>query len=429
MKKVWGIYGTTLFLLCLFAYRTGRSGAAKELLTQPNQPVTSTRAQTVPEELESGSASFPNLRVTGFATINFAEAADIMQRVFSEQKESWAREIAALPEGPQKRLAAIGFYATWIQFDAPAACASIASFGDMLLRDVIVGSVSAAAPAGAIPELAESLLQFTSIERRRALPGVLREWAISDPAAAARFITQHPDKIEGDEVERFIADWTELDPTMAQAWLEQNENLVSNEKVVSAFVQKWLELDSAPAIEYVRAHAGSDAFAGALRAVVALSYRGGIEQALQFVESLPEESRSTAFQNLLGAAEEDSASLSRIVDWASRVSLRYRDEQVRSALSMWASTDEESALQWVSHHPPAEREQWTREFCSSGVSLTPGTASLVLSLTKQSDREEAMRNLLQPFAGETEEARHVIVELHLSHKQTSALLRLAGVEQ
>lgn len=424
MKKVWTIYTTILLLFCVIAFQVGKSRAAHQVHPYHVESAFEPGAEAFIPPAREDTAHLEDLRVTGFATISFPEAADIIQSSSHEQRERWAAEIAALPEGPQKRLAAIGFYATWIQFDPQEVCASLAAFNDMLLRDIIVDSVCRAAPAAAMPPLAELVLKFTSMEQSRALPSVINEWAEADPLAACKFITQHPDSLDGNEVGKVIAEWTEVDPNAARSWLEGNEHFFMDDKVVTAFTGKWLEVDSASAIDYVRGHAELKAFADPLRSVTAILYQRGINQALQFLESLPLEARSNTFDDLLGLANLDPEALARITSWTENVFPRESNYQLGTALASWALRDEESALQWIAGHSASERGQLTLALIKGGAALTPRTASLALALPNQATREQAVRVLLQSLSEDIAQARQTIIELHLSQKETSALLHM-----
>lgn len=369
-----------------------------------------------------------NVRVAGFGAVGFPELYDMLQRTSVEQKQRWADDLARMRAGPEKRLAAIAFYAAWVQFDAPAACASLLSFPDLLMRELIVGSVSSAAPAEAMPQLAGLVLQFSALERQHLLPGVLREWAVTDPAAAAEFVTQHSDSIETDGVVNLIGDWTELDPDAVRAWLERSEKFFANEMVVSAFIAKWLERNSAAATEYVRTHAGADGFSGALRSIVSLAYQQGVGRALQFIASLPANGKSFAFDQLLSMASEDPAALAEFADWTARLPKGESEIDSAAVLATWALRDEEGALQWIARRPSAERSHLTLMFLTEGARLTPRTAALALSLQSQNEREQAVRSLVAPYS-EDDDMRRAIAELHLSRKQTSALFRILELEQ
>jgi hypothetical protein len=298
----------------------------------------------------------------------------------------------------------------------------------MLLREFIIGAVSGAAPAGAMPHVAELTLQLTEMERKVAMPGVLREWAVTDPAAAARFITQHPNSIDSEKIGDVIADWAEVDANAARTWLETNERFFADTAIVTAFIKKWLEVDSAAATEYVRAHAGDEAFGDAMSSVMPIVLRDGINGALRFLDSVPAKAQSFVLTELLNAAGEDQAALARLVDWTATLPEEERDIQTAHALTMWAVRDEERALEWIANRPSSERNRVALLFLVEGAPLTQRTASLALSLPSQSDRAEAVHALLESFS-DSEEARRAVTELNLPRKETSALLQIAESKQ
>lgn len=429
VKTGWLLYGGSLVAVCVGTFCLGRSSKA-QVPTAHSEKTSIPPSASLVDAPATGlpSSSMANIRVAGFGSVGFAELSDLIQAVSTEQKDRWAKEIAAMPEGPQKRLAAIALYATWIQFDAQAACASLASLPSLLLRGTIIDSVAGAAPASASRILAETVVQLTVIERRALLPGILRDWMATDPAAVAQFVDRNPKAVGNDEVGALMSEWAEVDIAAARDWLEKGPTFISDREVVSAFVGKWVQQDRAAASEYVRIHADSSAFFEAAAAVAPALYNDAADIARVFVDSLPRNTQRYAVEAILGNGQSDPSRTAETIQWASRFPAEVWTGLLGSALASWNAQDEEGVTQWIRQQPSVERERFATELCTAGgLEITPRLASLALSISDEESRSRALENLLASWRGDAEGLRSAVAALHLSPRETSSLLRAGGL--
>jgi hypothetical protein len=426
VKRAWVVYAGSLFAICTGTFSLGRWSRAELRSAQREETVN--QSPTLVATHATGSLSSPvtNIRVAGFGAVGFAELSDLLQTVPTEQKNRWAGEIAAMPDGPQKRLAAIALFATWIQFDAAAACAALASLPDTLLRAVTIDSVAGAAPTTGLPILAETVAQLTVIERRSLLPAILRDWSTVDPAAVAQFVSRNPKTVTYREVGALISEWAEVDVAAAREWLEKDPTFSEHPEVVAALVKKWVQTDSAGATEYVRAHAASSAFSPAVAAIAPALYRAAADGARAFVDSLPLDAKQDAIGAILEFDREDPSRIAETIQWVARFPADVWTGYVGSVLASWTTQDEEVATRWLSRRPAAERERLVVELCAGGAELTPRVAALALSISDEGSRTRAVQNLLAPWSSDAAGLRRAVAALHLPRRETSYLLRAGG---
>ena len=105
------------------------------------------------------------------------------------------------------------------------------------MRVTTIGSVTGAAPATALPILAETVRKLSPVEQRALLQGVVKEWSSADPAAAAEFLALEPtSEAARTAISDVIASWAQDDLPAARAWLEQSEAFGADSAALAALV-------------------------------------------------------------------------------------------------------------------------------------------------------------------------------------------------
>jgi hypothetical protein len=368
--------------------------------------------------------------VEGFGAVGFPELRELLEAASDQQKQLWADKIAAMQYGPAQRLAAIALYAAWVQLDARAACESLRHFADPLTRMSTIDPVISAAPAPALPILAQMLRALSPFEQRPLLRGVMKQWASIDPAAAADFLAEEPNSPASTaEMPDVIAAWAQDDLQAARAWLEQSDAFRANSAVLSALATQWIKSDLEGAAEYVRARAASPGSYQALQVVTAELFRVGRDRAAAFIRSLPEETQATAVNAVFRLVQTGAVSeIGEAVSWASQLPLNAVAEPVRHMLAAWISDDPDSATDWLKQRPAAERAQLVVELCRTAP-VSQSVVQLALSLPDAERRGAAVRALATRLPSEPERLRAAVAAFGLPPAEAAYLLRLGGVAQ
>jgi hypothetical protein len=396
---------TALFIVPLIAFFTGRTVEQRAVAAKMRSV---SRNSVLPQVIRTPPLPHEQLPVTEIFALPFAEFYEALRAAPREARAKWASELMAMPEGPRRRAAVSGFYKLLVQFEPEGAVKAIGEIEDVSLQRLALDAAVNAAPGFALPLVAQlSLtLQDRITGKRDHFSEVLLEWALIDPPAAARFIDDHAEAIDEFgrgrylHIDQVISTWAAVDPKAAKEWIDRKERWGGWE-IREFFIEGWYENDRAAAISYVLANVDDEDMGPAIGAIVRNLYFESKDEAMKFVESLPEDKRRDAlrdaFHNIgLGDEKEtgDTALTPRAVaSWIIEFPPSYWHEALgRLFRFTWANAEE--MLSWIQQQPPSIREALALEYEAPFANSPSEKVMPVLQIPDPVLRDQLLKGML-----------------------------------
>jgi hypothetical protein len=403
-------------------YRTPKSLPALPAKVEQAPDVVRVSTDYAPVAGTSSALSRDNLLVEGFAQIGFAELEGLLTTASPQQREQWARELGALRNSPQKPIAMVAFYITWLDLEPEEALRSLHNFPDLLYRERVFDGISLAAPTALLPQMIDLISEFSEAERRGLLPDYLATLAETDPAATARFIDAHPKLVSGSDAAALMSAWAGDDIDAAKKWLEASP-FSADPAVLRSLVDSWFKKDPAAARDYVVLHRDNEGIEVAANSVASHLFSTSPEQAREFIRAFDDQHASRMLLSLVLSVDEDQ--VANLATWASTFPSSVAEGGLGYALARWSSLDPGQALGWLRAKPAAERESLVFQMIDSQLTpASPEIVSLAYKIRDAQKRDEALSILVRTLTAETGDATEQIRALGLPASQTNHLLEL-----
>jgi hypothetical protein len=420
------LFPGTAFAIALIAfavgYRTPKSLPA--LPTKVEQAPNFAHVSTGRVSVLGTSSALPrdNLQVEGFAKIGFGEMEELLTAASPQQREQWAREMAALPNRPLKTLALVAFYTTWLDLEPEEALRSLHNFPDLLNRGTVFDALASAVPTTLLPQLIDMISEFSEPERRGLLPEFLAALAQTDPATTARFIDSHPKLVSSSDAAALMSAWVGDDIEAARKWLEASP-FFAEPAVLRALVDPWFAKAPAAAQNYLVLHRDNEGIGQAVDSVASHLFSASPEQAREFIRVFDDQRAARIVMSLIWSVNEDQ--VANLVTWMSTLPSSVAEDVLGDALARWNQLDPRQALDWLRAKPAAERESLVVQLIHSGVGpASPEIVALAYDIHDEQKRDEALSILIRSLNDETGDATKQIRALGLSVSQTNHLLKL-----
>src|SRR5882724_2314903 len=428
--------GLVLFVGALGGFLTGRGVAERALAAKSKlDDRASAAASATAQPVET---AYQQLAATDIFALPFAEFYEALRAAPGDAREKWARDLAAMPDGPRRRAAISGFYKLLVQFDPEAAAKAIDAIKDEKSPRLALGAAVDAVPGFALPSMAELALslQDRTTGKRDYVTDVLPQWGQIDPVAAIRFIENHKDTFEEMSRARYytttqlVSSWAAVDPKAAQEWIEQKRETVGWEDR-EAFVEGFYENDRAAAVSYTLAHVDDPEMSIAISAILRNLYCDSKDEATKFIDGLPENRRPEAFEEafrrLILLEKEDTGDADMtpraIASWMTEFPPAYW----QGAVGRLFGNDERASadlLSWIQQLPPVVREAAADEyFVPTDKSPSEKIAS-VLQVADPVLRDRLLGGMLHNQSLEFDEARTAVANTPLSVEQKRHFLEI-----
>jgi hypothetical protein len=363
-----------------------------------------------------------NLQVEGFAKVGFAEMEELLTTSSPQQREQWAHELGALPDGPLKPIALLAFYTAWLDLKPEEALRSLHNFSDLIYRASVFDALSAAVPTALLPQLIDMISEFSEAERHVLLPNFLAVLAQTDPAATARFIDSHPTLVSASDAAALISVWAGDDIEAARKWLEASP-FFNEPALLRSLVDAWFAKDPAAAQNYLVIHRDKEGIEEATNSVASDLFRTSPEQAREFIRGFKDQRASQILLSVVSFADDDQAG--NLARWASTFPSSVAEDGLGFALARWSYLDPKQALDWVRAKPAAERESLVVGMIRSEMApASPEIVALAYKIRDAQKRDETLSILVRSLSRETGDATEQIRALGLSVSQTNHLLEL-----
>ncbi len=263
-----------------------------------------------------------------------------------------------------------------------------------------------------------------------------------DAPAVAQFIDDHPDTddiLEHNSRQffdmQFASVWAALDPKAAKEWLDRTGKWDGWE-IRKGFLEGWYENDRDAAVSFALANVEESEMGPAIGAVVCNLYVDSKEEALKFIQSLPEDKRPDAltegFRNLLLGDEENTGDTvltpRAVASWMVEFPPAYWKGAL-GRLFAFSSTGAAGMVSWIEQQPPSIRELVAAEFTTSFETSPSDVIVRVFEVTDPTLRDQLLRAMLKNGRPDFAETRAAITSAPLSSQQKNRLLQIiAAVE-
>lgn len=356
------------------------------------------------------------LLLRNIASVSFPELYDLLQSASPETRMDWAKQIEAMPAGPQKFGAIETFYKTLVQVDVRAASQLVLNLSDHRLQTIAVSAMIGAAPESAMSEMAATAIRVPRYYRGLEFDKALDDWSEVDPVAASRFVEEHPKDTSPLDI---ISTWAAIDPNAARTWLDRVlvERKDDEEHVAQAILglcAGWREADTTGALNYAVAHADEERFGKAIQNLASSLFLDSPEQARTFIERLPNDQLKKAAVGeittittgvILGGSPDWPRPADVVAKWLVALPKEVWLEQIGSVTSQWANEDELGFRSWLNQLPNESRDQVIANYCESADTREPERAiTIAMNISDEVLREKSLRELLKAFGSTKEQA-------------------------
>jgi hypothetical protein len=439
VKSRW-VAATALAAVVLAAFFTGRTVEERALAEKIHSK--SLGSGPTVATIEPPRLSHQQLAVAEVFALPFADFYEALRAAPGDAREKWANELAAMPEGPQRRAAISGFYKLLVQFDPAAAVKAIGAIEDVRLQRLALDAAVNAAPGFALPLMAELCLNLQDRikVKRDHLSDVVLEWSLIDAPAVMRFIDQHTEAFEDLSrggrfytADQVLSAWAAVDPIAAKEWIDRKEEGDAGANKAEALVEGWYENDHAAAVAFTLAHAEEPRMSAAIGAIVRWLYLDSKDEATKFIASLPENRRpdafKEAFRHLILMQEEDSGDATMTPRAIASWMIEFPPAYWQGAVGRLFGNDERASadlLSWIQQSAPGVREAAAGEYFAAFDKSPSEKIAPVLQVADPVLRDRLFSAMMENRSLEFDEARTAATEAPLSLEQKRHFLEIVA---
>jgi hypothetical protein len=367
--------------------------------------------------------------------VPFVEFYRSLRSSSSGEHITYLHSLQKLPDGPDRRAALTAFFQCVASINPQEAADLVGQVGKDDIKRVVhavLGATSTPHTPGLVKMLLDLPADIDPKWREEQLNGQMFFWAALDPTAAAQFADQYqsiyPDLAAAGILQCLAA----ADPAAAERWLSEHSDLRQKQEIMSAYIKGLYWGDPANARRYLTEHATEERVQPSVKEVARLTFMSSADDALEFISHLPtKDARQAALDGILATNIEIfvnsetsrtalSAGLAELVtkfspdDWPTSLS---------NFLDQWLEIDPDGSLSWMAELPSATRSavagEWVRH-------LPADQLKQVLATTAGDFHHDVLFALAETLSLVPDEERKAVVEgLELSREDAAQLATTA----
>jgi len=291
--------------------------------------------------------------------VPFLEVYRTLRSSSAEERITYLRSIQTLPDGPDRRAALTAFFQSMASISPQKAADLVQQVGkDDILRAAL--AVMGATPASATPILVKMLLDLPAdIDpkwREQKLNGQMYFWAAFDPTAAAQFADQYQSIYPDLATTGLLQCLALADPAAAERWLKEHPDLRKRPEVMSDYIHGLYQSDPANARRYVTEHATDEAMQLSLGGIARHTFLSSADDAVEFVTHLPtKDARQTALGAILGINTElfansetsHTALCAGVAEWVTNFPPDDWPTNLTGFFGQWRELDPAGPINWM----------------------------------------------------------------------------------
>lgn len=426
-RKFWLILVAACFVVSPIGFALGHwSGATqrRQLTAEENQVA---YAATVPTSTNpTETADYSRVAIENLGQVEFDQALDLLQSAPKEALKAWTKRLELLPVGPRKTAGITAFFKALAQIDASTAVDLALSLNLEAPRWTAIGSISSAAPAASLGEVARMFVALN--EKKLGLSDLVLNWSQINPLATAEFLSNYRGDVDNRDVGLLLANWAALDPAAAREWLANHPNY-RGEYVHAGFYSGWLEHDRLAAISDLKTHLDDPTFKKALERVSKDDFKTSPAAARTFILTLQPAAQETAVDAIIGDVTAVYLSgapdlrADEVAKWLITLPENLWHESLGEVLNSWR---EPAAINgWTAQLPPDTRDAVLAAYCRAYNSYLPtDNLRAGLNIRDSKLREETFRAIFSEMDPEVRE--ELLAKAELSPAEAKELMRVLG---
>jgi hypothetical protein len=287
---------------------------------------------------------------------------------------NYLHSLQKLPDGPDRRAALIAFFQCLASISPQEAADLVRQVGKDDIQRVVL-AVLAATSTPYTPGLVKMLLDLPAdvdpTWRERMLNGQMFFWAALDPTSAAQFADQHQSTYPDLAAHGIIQCLAAADPAAAERWLKEHPDLRKQPEVMSDYLQGLYQGDPANARRYLAEHATEEEVLPGVTVVARLTFLSSADDALEFISHLPtKDARQAALDGILDINTEifvnsetsHTALCAGLAEWVTKFSPDEWPATMSQFLGQWRKLDPDGSVSWMAKLPSPTRSAIAGEF-------------------------------------------------------------------
>lgn len=334
------------------------------------------------------------------ATVPFQELYAVLSARSAKEMAELAAQLNDLPPGRDTKVKINAFFAAWAHLDANAALTAAASLKSSDARTQGISAVIRGADPAAAKSLVTALTKLPAdalppAQKTRSLSSAVSKWSEVDPAAAAKFLDETPNRDRAFYGARIsiAQNWAASDPAAAMAWAQAQKEPQDQRISMSGVISGWWENDPRAAEEYVASHFDS-AGLSAVMGIMSQLFDHDPQRAKEWASRLPtpEARRSADSFIVMRMADSDPKAAS---EWAASLPEEVRSRTLGGAISKWARNDPQGAAQWINTLSGGVRDEAVAVFSSTISGADPAAAlNWAVTVSNQKTRSETVERIV-----------------------------------
>jgi hypothetical protein len=343
----------------------------------------------------------------------------------TEERIAYLHSLQELPDGPDRRAALTAFFQCVASINPQEAADLVRQVRqvrqagkDDIERAVL--AVMGATSAPSTPVLVKMLLDLPADVdpkwREQKLNGQMFFWAALDPTAAAQFADQYqsiyPDLVASGIVQCLAA----ADPAAAERWLKEHPDLRNQPEVMSDYLRGLYQNDPVNARRYLAEHATEEVMEPSLKGIARLTFLSSANDALEFISHLPpKDARQAALSGILGINTEvfansetsRTALCAGLAEWVTKFSPDDWPANTSQFLGQWRELDPDGSMSWMANLPSPTRSALVAEFVRY---LPSDRLKQVLATTDGDFHHDVLTAVAENLSQTSAETREVVIE-------------------
>jgi hypothetical protein len=348
---------------------------------------------------------------------------------------TYLHSVQRLPDGPDRRAALTAFFQCMASTNPQEAADLVRQVSKDDIKRVVL-AVLGATPAPHTPGLVKMLLDLPAdIDpkwREEMLNGQMFFWAASDPTAAAQFADQYQSIYPDLAANGIIQCLAAADPAAAERWLKEHPDLRKQPEVMSNYLKGLYQSDPANARRYLAEHATEEAVQPSLKAIARLTFLSSADDAAEFISHLStKDARQAALDGILDTNTElfansetsHTALCAGLAEWVTKFSPDDWPTTMSQFLGRWRELDPDGSVSWMAKLPSPTRSAVAGEFVRD---LQADQLKQVLATTAGDFHHDVLTAFAQSLSQAPDERKAGIEALELSPEdaaQLGAILR------
>lgn len=295
-------------------------------------------------------------------------------------------------------------------------------------------AVLGATPASDTPILVKMILDLPAdidpMWREQRLNGQMYYWAAFDPTAAAQFADQYQSIYPDLATTGLLQCLAVADPAAAERWLKEHPDLRKRPEIMSDYIHGLYQTDPANARRYVTEHATDEALELSLRNIARHTFLSSADDAVEFVSHLPsKESRQAALGAILGtntglfvnSETSRTALCAGLAEWVTKFPPDDWPSNLSQFLGQWRELDPDGPVSWMAKLPSPTRSALAAPFMRQ---LGSDELRQFLANTAGEFRHDILTAVARELARAPAEERKAVIEsLELPPEDAAQLAR------